>query len=258
VEDRGLEWLRQELEQRLGWALEPARPFAFTQNGDRFGWQRTDEGLWHLLLHIENGRITDQADAMHLTGMREIARIHEGEFRLTPNQNVIVANVSDAARGDIDELVTQFGLDGWKRHSLLRLHAMACVALPTCSLAMAEAERYLPQLIGRIESLLDQHGLDRQAITVRMTGCPNGCARPYLAEIGLVGKGPGRYNLHLGGRFDGTRLNRRVRENVDEAEILATLDGYFRDYRAGRRSGEAFGDFIARTELPGRSESGND
>ena len=246
VEDRGLEWLREELEQRLGYALEPARPFVFTSNGDRYGWQRSDDGQWHLLLFIQNGRIADTAAATHLTGLREIARIHSGEFRLTPNQNIVIANVEESQKAIIDELVARHGLDAHKKLSLLRLHSMACVAFPTCSLAMAEAERYLPDLLGRIEALLEQHELQDQPITIRMTGCPNGCARPYLAEIGLVGKAPGRYNLHLGAAFNGTRLNHLVRENVDEADILSTLDQLFGDYKVRRRSGEYFGDFLIR------------
>ena len=179
--------------------------------------------------------------------MREIAAVHDGEFRLTPNQNVIIANVRAPDRERVNELVERYGLDGYRRHSALRLNAMACVALPTCSLAVAEAERYLPDLLGRIEALLDNHGLGQQPITIRMTGCPNGCARPYLAEIGLVGKAPGRYNLHLGAAFPGTRLNRMVRENANEAEILETLDEAFGHYAAEREGGEAFGDFVART-----------
>ncbi|MGD8384995.1 MAG: assimilatory sulfite reductase (NADPH) hemoprotein subunit [Lysobacterales bacterium] len=254
--ERGLEWLSAELEQRLGYALDAPRPFRFSHNGDRFGWQETDDGKWHLLLYIENGRIADRPAADQLTGLREIAQLHRGEFRLTPNQNLVIANVDATQKQDIEGLVKSHGLDGYRTHSPLRLHAMACVALPTCSLAMAEAERYLPDLTGRIEALLMKHGLQDQAITLRMTGCPNGCARPYLAEIGLVGKAPGRYNLHLGAAFDGTRLNTLVKENVDEAEILASLDSVFAEYTARRREGEHFGDFLARTraDQPGRGQ----
>jgi sulfite reductase (NADPH) hemoprotein beta-component len=247
IDDHGLDWFRTLLEQRLGFALEPARPFAFTHTGDQYGWQRTDDGRWHLTLFIENGRIEDRDGARQLTGLRAIAEIHRGEFRLTANQNVVIAGVAGPDRAAIDRLVREHGLDRYREASPLRLHSLACVGLPTCGLAMAESERYLPALVGRVESLLERHGLRQQAITLRMTGCPNGCARPYLAEIGLVGKGPGLYNLHLGAAFNGTRLNRLWRESVDEERLLADLDGLFGAFAAERDSGEAFGDFLLRT-----------
>lgn len=254
LEDHGLEWLRQELENRLGYKIEPAQPFAFTRNGDHFGWQQSDDGAWHLLLFTENGRLADTERAKQLTGMREIARIHKGDFRLTPNQNVVIANVESSQKSVINALVDKHGLDAYKQISRLRLHSLACVALPTCGQSMAEAERYLPDLLGKIESLLEQHHLLDQAITIRMTGCPNGCARPYLAEIGLVGKAPGRFNLHLGAAFNGTRLNRVIKENADEAEILAALDQLFKEYAANRNNGEHFGDYFVRAQR--KSEPG--
>lgn len=247
IDERGLDWFRDLLEQRLGSALAPARPFDFTHTGDHYGWQRTDDGHWHLTLFIENGRIEDRGPARHLSGLRAIAQVHRGEFRLTANQNVVIAGVAGPDREAIDRLVREHGLDGWLQASPLRLHSMACVGFPTCGLAMAESERYLPELIGRVEALLERHGLGRQAITLRMTGCPNGCARPYLAEIGLVGKGPGLYNLHLGAAFNGTRLSRLWRESIDEPGLLGELDGLFGAYVAERRNGEAFGDFLHRT-----------
>ena len=178
--------------------------------------------------------------------MRRIAEIHTGDFRLTPNQNVVIANVREAQKAAIDTLVKQYGLDAYKKLSPLRLHSIACVALPTCGQAMAEAERYLPDLLGKIESIQTKHGIEDQAITTRMTGCPNGCARPYLAEIGLVGKAPGRYNLHLGAAYDGTRLNRMMAENADETTILNSLDQLFGLYRKHRKDGEFFGDWFVR------------
>lgn len=248
IDDHGLDWFHDRLEQRLGFALEPARPFEFTHTGDRYGWQRSDDGRWHLALFIENGRVEDRGAATQLSGLRAIAEIHRGEFRLTANQNVIIAGVAEADRSAIDRLVREHGLDLYQRASPLRLHALACVGLPTCGLAMAESERYLPALVGRLESLLEGHGLGRQAITLRMTGCPNGCARPYLGEIGLVGKAPGRYNLHLGAAANGTRLNRLGQENIDEDGLLEELDRLFAAYAAQRQADESFGDFVARAE----------
>jgi sulfite reductase (NADPH) hemoprotein beta-component len=258
VEDRGLVWLQEELESRLGYAIEQAQPFTFTQNGDHFGWQQSEDGLWHLLLFTENGRLADTQRAQQLTGMREIARIHNGDFRLTPNQNVIIANVETQLKPTINKLVDAHGLDTYKQLSKLRLHSLACVALPTCGQAMAEAERYLPELIDEIEKLVAQHHLQDQAITIRMTGCPNGCARPYLAEIGLVGKAPGRFNLHVGAAFNGTRLNRLLTENADEAEILTMLDQLFKAYSAERNEGEYFGDYFVRTHQPSHTKVDQD
>ena len=255
IANRGLGWFREELERRLGFAPGPGRAFEFLYNGDRYGWQKTPDGLWHLGLFIENGRIADRGVNRHLAGLRAIAKIHRGELRMTPNQNVIVSGVSDSERPAIDRLARAHGLDDYSTATPLRLHAMACVGLPTCGLSMAESERYLPALTGRIESLLGKHGLADQAITIRMTGCPNGCARPYLAEIGLVGKGPGLYNLHLGAAFDGSRLNVLHRESQREEDILAELDRLFAYYAASARAGESFGDFIYRSGLVGAADA---
>jgi sulfite reductase (NADPH) hemoprotein beta-component len=246
IADRGIDWFRGELERRLGFALAPAEPFELTTQGDRYGWTRGDDGRWHLTIFIENGRVADLPGRALLTGMRRIAALHDGELRLTPNQNVIVANVAPERRPAIDALLAAHGLVNGTGVSLLRLNAMACVALPTCGLAMAEAERYLPDLITRLETLVARHGLADTPIVVRMTGCPNGCARPYLAEIGFVGKAPGRYNLYLGADHAGRRLNRLYRENVDEREILASLDPLFAAYARERAPGERFGDYVVR------------
>ena len=247
IDDRGLDWFVAEVERRLGAPLEPARPFVFEHNGDRFGWIQGHDGRWHLTLYIESGRVADRDGSPQLSGLREIARVHTGDFRLTPNQNLIVADVEEKDRATIDSLVAQFGLDGFRVASPLRRDALACVAMPTCPLAMAEAERYLPELVARIEALLDKHGLGDAPILLRVSGCPNGCSRPYLGEIALVGKAPGRYNLMLGADAKGQRLNRLHRENIAESEILETLDGLFARYAGERGAGERFGDFLVRT-----------
>lgn len=248
IADRGVDWFRREVERRLGFALLPPRRFAFDHVGDRFGWSEGHDGRWHLNLRIEAGRVADRGERTQLTGLREIARVlDDGEFRLTPNQNLIVANVAREKREAIDALVARHGLDGFRSASPLRLNALACVALPTCALAMAEAERYLPDLLGKVEALLDAHDLADAPISLRVSGCPNGCSRPYLAEIALVGKAPGRYNLMLGADARGQRLNRLHRENIDEAEILRTLDALLARYADQREAGEGFGDFLLRT-----------
>ncbi len=247
IDSRGLAWFKSEVERRLGEALAPARAFEFAHSGDRFGWIHGINGLSHLTLRIESGRIVDSEKQQALTGLREIAKIHSGDFRLTPNQNLIIASVPDQQRSAIDALVAKHGLDNYQRSSAMRLYALACVAFPTCTLAMAEAERYLPDFLGKIEALLDTYALKDAPILLRISGCPNGCSRPYLGEIALVGKALGRYNLHLGADFQGRRLNRLYLENVDEAGVLSALQPLLRDYAEKRLSQEAFGDFLYRT-----------
>ena len=249
IDRLGLDAFKREVEARLGAALEPAREFRFTQSGDRFGWVEGFDGCWHHTLRIESGRIRDTGTIRALSGLRAIAAVHAGDFRLTPNQNLIIANVAPEQRGVIDALLAAHGLDAHLRGSALRRFALACVALPTCTLAMAEAERYLPDIVDRIESLLARHGLVDEPILFRISGCPNGCSRPYLGEIALVGKGPGRYNLHLGADFEGRRLNRLQRENLTEAEILVELEQLLGRYAQERVDEEHFGDFLVRTDI---------
>ncbi len=251
IDDHGVDSIVAMMEQRAGFRLQPARPYRFEHNGDRFGWVEGEDGLWHLTLSLPSGRIADFEDGRALlTGLREIARIHTGEFRLTCNQNVIVAGVPAGARAQIDALVAQHGLDR-ENHapSAMARSAVACVALPTCALAMAEAERYLPAFLRVVQPLLDKHGLRGQPIVLRISGCPNGCSRPYLAEIALVGKAPGRYSLFLGGDHRGTRLNTLYRDNISEAQIVEALDPLLGRYAGEREPAEYFGDFLHRAGI---------
>ncbi len=198
----------------------------------------------------------DLPGAAICTGLRRIAENHDGDIRLTPNQNIVIANVAPEKRAEIEALVAAHGIVS--RASALRRNAMACVALPTCGLALAESERYLPNLVTALEVCLAANGLADDEIIIRMTGCPNGCARPYLAEIGLVGKGPGRYNLYLGAAFDGTRLSKLYAEDINHAGILAKLDPLLRAYAAARRPGERFGDFVIRAGFVAPTTNGAD
>lgn len=249
IDDKGLDWIKAETEHRLGFALEPERPFVFTSNGDVLGWSESEGGRSQFTLFIENGRIANNAGAPLMDALRTIAHMHEGTFRLTPNQNLAIADVSPEQRPVIQSLLEEYGLDRHLNASALRRNSMACVALPTCGLAMAESERYLPSLISKIEPLLARHNLMDEPITLRMTGCPNGCARPYIAEIGLTGRAPGKYNLYIGGGFHGQRLNKMYRENVNETVILAALDELFSRFAKEREPGEHFGDFVVRAGI---------
>ncbi|WP_426702850.1 assimilatory sulfite reductase (NADPH) hemoprotein subunit [Rhodanobacter sp. Col0626] len=249
LDRRGVDAFKAEVELRLGHSLAAPRDYHFAHNGDRYGWVEGHDGRWHLTLHIESGRLVDTGERRWLSGLRELAKVHTGDFRLTCNQNVIVANVATSARARIDALVHEYGLDGYATQSAIRRHAIACVALPTCGLAMAESERYLPALLPKLEALLDRHGLADAPILLRLSGCPNGCSRPYLGEIAMVGRGPGRYDLRLGADFSGQRLNQVYRENIDEVAILDTLDPLFARYAAGRTNNEGFGDFLLRAGI---------
>ncbi|GAB2802731.1 assimilatory sulfite reductase (NADPH) hemoprotein subunit [Halomonas shantousis] len=247
VDTYGAEWYREEVERRLGYALEEARDFHFDSNGDRYGWYQGEDGQWHYGMYVENGRIADfvDTDRQLMTGMREIARIHDGDIVLTTNQNLIITNVAEDKRAAIDALIEQYNMV--RTTTPLRRQSMACVAFPTCGLAMAESERYMPSLLDKLDAVMADAGLSEDAIVVRMTGCPNGCARPYLAEIGFVGKAIGRYNLYLGGNFTGERLNKLYRENINESTILDELTPLIHRYAQERDTGEHFGDFMVRT-----------
>jgi len=247
IDRLGVDWFRDQIRERSGRPLQDPRPYRFERNGDRYGWSRGEDGRWHLGLYIASGRLWDHEGSRLQTGMREIAQVLKGEFRLTCNQNLVIANVEEADRAAIDALVQEYGLDGYKEQSGIRRHHIACVALPTCGLAMAESERYAPILLPKLEALLDKHGLRDEPILLRLSGCPNGCSRPYLGEIALVGRALGRYDLRLGADFTGERLNRLYRENIAEADILDSLDALFADYAGQRQPGEAFGDFLVRT-----------
>jgi sulfite reductase (NADPH) hemoprotein beta-component len=246
IDDKGLDWITAEIERRLGFALAPAEACTFTSNGDPLGWTTGEDGREHCTLFIENGRVVNAPDRPMMDGLRAIARVHEGTFRITPNQNLIISDIAPEDRPAIEELMTEHGLDAVESRSGLRRNSMACVALPTCGLAMAESERYLPGLITKIEAILDAHGLKDDPITIRMTGCPNGCSRPYIAEIALTGRAPGKYNLYLGGGFHGQRLNKMYLENVGESAILEALDETLGHYARDREPGERFGDFAIR------------
>ncbi|WP_430742394.1 assimilatory sulfite reductase (NADPH) hemoprotein subunit [Bacillus atrophaeus] len=246
VDRLGVETVKAELENRLGWSLAEAKAFHFDHNGDRYGWVKGVEGKWHFTLFVEGGRITDYDDYKLMTGLREIAKVHTGEFRLTSNQNLIISNVTSQNKDAISSLIEKYGLTDGRQHSALRRSSMACVALPTCGLAMAEAERYLPVLIDKIEDIVNENGLRDEEITIRMTGCPNGCARHALGEIGFIGKAPGKYNMYLGAAFDGSRLSKMYRENIGEEEILSELNVLLSRYAKERNEGEHFGDFVIR------------
>ncbi len=242
----GVDWFKQELERRTGFSLEEARPYQFTSRSDYFGWQTCDKGLWHYTLFVENGRVADE-QAKLKSALLEIAKTGKVNFRFTCNQNVILSDIKSENKKNIESTLSQFGIiQLTESSSSIRKNSMACVALNTCPLALAEGQRYLPSLVSKIEPLLKKYSLEEEEIILRMTGCSNGCARPYVAEIGLVGTALGHYNLHFGGDRAGERLNKIYKENLDEEAILFELNGWLGRFKSERKSGETFGDFALR------------
>lgn len=247
IDRMGVDAFRAELESRLGFRLAPARSFAFTKRADLYGWTQDHKGNWHYVFFVENGRVVDDPEYRVKSALNAIAETGKCGLRFTGNQNIMLRDVKPQDKAAIEAILEAHGIiKTAAAFNPIRTHAIACVALPTCGLAMAEAQRYLPDLIGKIEVLLAKHGLSEDEISIRMTGCPNGCGRPYVAEIGLVGRSLGHYDLRLGGDRLGYRLNTTFKEGVDEAEILATLDPLLGEYAAAKGAGETFGDFCQR------------
>ncbi|MDG2952059.1 assimilatory sulfite reductase (NADPH) hemoprotein subunit [Exercitatus varius] len=247
VQNMTLDGFREEVERRMGFKFEPIRPFEFTERGDRIGWVKGIDNKWHLTCFIESGRITDKPDRPLMTGMLELAKVHKGDFRITANQNIIIANVAEEDKQQIEDIARQYGLMG--NITKLRENSMSCVSFPTCPLAMAESERALPEFIDELDKIMAKHNVADDYIVTRITGCPNGCGRAMLAEIGLVGKAIGRYNLHIGGDRPGTRIPRMYKENITLPEILAELDGLIGRWATERKPNEGFGDFVIRAGI---------
>jgi sulfite reductase (NADPH) hemoprotein beta-component len=252
IDEMGVDRFTRLVNERLDVKLAAARPYVFTSTGDRLGWAEEPDGTSHYTLFVENGRIRDRV----MAGLHKIAELDVGRFIMTANQNLIIADIPAGSRPAVEALLTEYGLD--RPISGLRRNAMACVALPTCGLALAESERYLPDLVSRLEDELDRVGLRDDEITIRMTGCPNGCARPYVSEIGLVGRTPGVYNLYIGGAHEGIRLNKLHRRDVDGDSIVAALSPLFAAYAEGRRQGEHFGDYVIRAGVVKETITGLD
>jgi len=247
VDNLGVEKFKEEVEKRIGFKFEEIKPYTFTQRGDYYGWYKNNKGKWYYTVFVENGRILDDEKVALKSALLEVAKTGKVNFRFTANQNVIISDVDEKDKDAVNRILEQFKIiehtDG---ASLVRKNAMACVAFPTCPLALAEAQRYMPSLLTKIELLLEKYNLSDENIIIRMTGCPNGCARSYVSEIGFVGTALGRYNMHLGGDNEGYRLNKIYKESLDEEEILHELDIWFADFKKERMSNEKFGDYSFR------------
>lgn len=258
VEDKGPDWILEELNRRLGWSLEKARDFEFDSTTDRYGWTQDADGKWAYGLFVEGGRLRASGNNQGRLALRKIAEEVPCQFRLTANQNVIIARVDQANKERVEDILREFGVTLPDQLSGIRLNSIACTALPTCSLALAESERYLPKLIDELETIIDGLGLIDQSIAIRSTGCPNGCGRPYLGEIGLVGKAPGKYNLYLGAGLDGTRLNKLYRPAISHEEIVQELTPVLENFATNREPDERFGDFCIRKGYVQATVEGSD
>jgi sulfite reductase (NADPH) hemoprotein beta-component len=249
IAERGVPWFRQELERRLGFALEEARPFSFTKQGDVYGWHQQYDGNFFLGLFVENGRIKDAGVYRLKTGLRQVAEQFKPDLRLTPSQNILLVNVPPSDRDGITRVLAEHGVPVEKQASVLRRASIACPALPTCGLALGESERIMPEVLDRIEGVLSELGLADEEIIIRMTGCPNGCARPYTAELALVGRAPGKYQLYVGGNQAGTRLAELFRQSVKSDDIANELRPWLSRFASERLGAERFGDFCQRILL---------
>ncbi|HXB43417.1 MAG TPA: NADPH-dependent assimilatory sulfite reductase hemoprotein subunit [Puia sp.] len=247
IDNHGIKWFTEEIERRSGYIFEKPRPYSFTERKDYYGWHQNEQKLWYYTPFIENGRVLDDEKIALKTALLEVAETGKANFRFTGNQNLIISDISKKDKAAIDKILRKYKIiEHTESASVIRKNSIACVALPTCPLALAEGQRYLPELMGKIEALLSKYQLGEENIIIRMTGCPNGCARPYIAEIGFVGTALGRYNLHLGGDHQGMRLNKIYKQSLDEASILYELDVLFSSFKNERLKEEHFGDFSVR------------
>ncbi len=254
IEDRGVEWFKSELNSRLGWTLDAPHDFDFESTTDRYGWNQDPDGKWNFGLFVEGGRLRSKARS----ALCKIASTVDCQFRLTANQNLVIARIDEDAKSLVQDAFHEFGVDDPSSYSALRLNSIACTALPTCSLALAESERYLPSLIDELDNIIDKFDLRDESIAIRSTGCPNGCGRPYLGEIGLVGKSPGKYNLYLGAGFDGMRLNKLYKQAITHDEIISSLKPILESYSNERLKNEKFGDFCIRKQFVESTNAGSD
>lgn len=248
IDTLGISEYKRLVEERSGFQFEEAQPYEFTQRKDRYGWEQNHEGKWYFTLFVESGRVLDENGYLLKTGLLQVAETGKANFRFTCNQNLILADILPEHKHEIEKILQEHGIISYTNTaSAMRKNSIACVAFNTCSLALAEAQRYLPSLITKIEPILEKYGLQQDDITIRMTGCPNGCGRSPNAEIGLIGTAYGKYNLHIGGDRLGTRLNTKYKDNLEEIQILETLDLLFSDYIKDKLTHETFGDFTYRT-----------
>ena len=254
VAERGVPFIQAEVNKRAGITLAPNKPYSFTTTSDLLDWRKAVDGSWFLGLFVSMGRIKDVDGCKMKTGLRQVAdKFPQVEFRLTANQNLILANVNDADKAGITAILAAHGVKTENQTSILHAASMACPSLPTCGLGLAESERALPGMIARLEKLLAEVGLPGEEIIIRSTGCPNGCARPYMAEIAFVGKAPGRYQVWLGGDVSGTRLNKVWKDVIKEPELETEFRPVFARFAKERNAGERFGDWSQRVllkELP--------
>lgn len=246
IHNWGIERFRTELEGRLGYPLQPFAPMPPLHNELHLGWQEQGDGRWFLGISVENGRVADVGARRLKSGLRAVVQAFQLGVRLTANHDVLLTGILPEQRSLVEALLATYGVDVSEPLSNIQLYSMACVALPTCGLAVAESERALPALVDEIEQAAAQLGLADERISIRMTGCPNGCARPYVADIAFVGRSADQYLLLVGGQSNGTRLNTAYKDLVHRHDLVAEVTALFDHFRAERAGSETFGDFCQR------------
>jgi sulfite reductase (NADPH) hemoprotein beta-component len=250
IDRMGVDVFKKEVETRSGIPFQPEKEYELTIRHDEYGWHKNHEGLYYYTAFVEAGRVYDGDKVQFKKAFYEIAKTGKAQFRFTCNQNIIISDIKPEDKEEIENILQDYGVIQVTKNALpVRRNAIACVALNTCPLAFAEAQRYLPSLIDKIEDILGRYNLNNEELHVRMTGCPNGCGRPYAAEIGFVGTALGRYNIYLGADALGKRLNKLYKENLDEPEILSTLDVLLKDFSANKNLNESFGDYVIRKKI---------
>ncbi len=246
VEERGVAWFRAEVERRLGYTLSDPSPVVFHDVEDHLGWHRQADGRWFLGLAIENGRLKDTESVQLKTGLRQVIEQFQPNIRLTAQQNILLTDIPEEQRTALEAKLLAYGISADPEAAGAYRFAMACPALPTCGLAVAESERILPAIVKQIEAELHELGLGDERVSIRMTGCPNGCARPHMGDIGFIGRSKDLYQLYVGGDWSNTRLSSLYSNAVRTNEIVKTLRPLFELWRDERQASETFGDYCHR------------
>lgn len=250
IDKLGVDGFRKETEKRSGIIFSEEKKYVFTKRQDEYGWHQNHEGLFYYTAFVETGRVYDGEKVQFKKAFYEIAKTGKAQFRFTCNQNIIISDILPENKNEIENILQQYGvIANTESASPVRRNAIACVALNTCPLALAESQRYLPSLISKIELILKKYKLENEELSVRMTGCPNGCGRSVAAEIGFVGTALGKYNMHIGADGIGKRLNKLYKENLEEPAILDELDVLLKDFSANRNEKEPFGDYVLRKQI---------
>ena len=254
VEENGVEWTRSKLEELYGEKMQDARPMGQFRVVDHMGWHEQGDGKWYLGFPVSSGRIIDRGEEKIRTGLREVVAKYGMDLVLTADQNVILCDIAQTDKQEIIDDLKSYGIKLVEDITPVYRNMLACVALPTCGKALADAERIKLPVLEEVEQVMEKHGILDEEIAIRIAGCPNGCSRPYVGDIGIVGRMPGHYAMFIGGDFEGTRLNTKILDRVPQENIKDVLDILFAKYKAEKEEGEGFGDYADRAGIAGLAQ----